>query len=123
MRCKRSGGLLAEVLLALGLLVMTLVVVAAVFPFSHKADRKAWQKMTAQRLVLSQVEAIRGAPFESVVDSSRSVKVDNTDYLIRVKVTPESATPVKVKSIRCEAVFPSGRWSLETRVARIQRRL
>lgn len=123
MRSRRTGGLLAEVLLALGLIVMTLVVVAAVFPFSYKADRKAWQKMTAQRLVLSEVEALRGAPFESVADFSRTVKVDNIDYIINLKVTPESASPVKVKNVRCEGIFSSGRWVAETRVARLQRRL
>ena len=123
MRFKNSGGLLAEVLLALGLIVMTLVVVAAVFPFSYKADRKAWQKMTAQRLVLSEVEALKGAPFESIADRSRSLKVDNVDYVIDVAVTPEGVSPVKVKNGRCEAVFSSGRWAVETKIARIQRRL
>lgn len=107
-RQRLSGGLLLEVLVALGLVTMTLVVVAGVFPFSYTADRKAWNFTTAQRLVASELDSLRGEEFDNVVSRVNVVNVETTTYRIETTVNDYDTPPKnKRKLVTCRIVWQS----------------
>lgn len=102
------GGLLLEVLLALGLVTVTLVVVAGVFPFSYTADQKAWTFATAQRLAASEIESLRGDDFDSLAGRVGMATVDGTTYRLETTVSDYDSPPKnKRKLVTCRVIWQS----------------
>lgn len=108
MRALNRGGILLEVLLALGLVTLTLVVVAGVFPFSYNAERSAWRFAAAQRLVASEIEIMRGLEFEQIETRVEVRTVDEIPFRLETTVSEFETTPkVKRKVVVCRAVWES----------------
>ena len=119
------GALLSEVLLALSLVVAVVVLIAGVFPYSYTVDQKAWRKSSAQRLVGSTIEQIRGQAFEDIASSSATVMVEQVPFKVDVTVSDTTPHPVKSKTVHCTVSWnsPQGQESFaqETRVAKFYR--
>ena len=101
MRSRQKGALLAEVILAFALIVITLVVVASMFPFAYRADQKAWKKSRAQSLCEAVSEEFRGAEFETLSTENRTVNIDGQEYRIAISVTDQLPPLVKRKAVNC----------------------
>lgn len=95
------GALLAELLLALALVTITLVVVASMFPFAYRADQKAWTKSGAQSVCASTVEQLKGADFDSIVAENRTVQKGDTTYRLEIEVSDHLPPTIKRKSVIC----------------------
>lgn len=117
-RCSTRGALLAEVLIALALLVMIIVMVAGLFPYSFSVDRHAWNQRTAQSLARSAIEEARGRRFDDLVNSTHSVlkkgpweDTAGTQFAVDVRVDVEPAgTPsadAREKTVLCKVSWHS----------------
>lgn len=103
-----GGGLLLEVLLALGLVTLTLVVVAGVFPFSYNAERSAWRFATAQRLLASEVESLRSQEFNDLATRVNVHTVDEIPFRLETTVNDfETTSKVKRKIVVCRVIWES----------------
>lgn len=125
-----TGAVLAEVLIALALLIPVIVMVAGLFPYSFSVDKEAWNQRTAQSLARSALEEARGTRFDDLVDFERSLLKDGTTYRVAVRVVdvhqdPADPTrPVIEKSVTCEVSWPRKHGAerplrLETTVAKL----
>jgi type II secretory pathway pseudopilin PulG len=116
---------LAEVLLALSLVIGAVVIVSGVFPYSYIADQKAWKKSSAQRLAGATVEKLRGADFSTVDDSSAVITENETPFKIDVSVQNSTPAPPRTKTVTCTVSWPSkqGRDTFvqETKITRFSR--
>lgn len=120
-----SGALLSEVLLALALVIAVVVMIAGIFPYSYRVDQKAWRKSSAQRLLGSTIEQIRGQAFEEVASSSNTVMVEQVPFRVNVTVSDTTPEPVKSKTVHCTVTWDSSQgeesFAQETRVAKFYR--
>lgn len=125
MRRSSRGSSLLEVLLALSLIVISLVIMAGVFPFSYTADQKAWKKASAHRLAQTALEQSRESDFETLADSVSTQRVENTNFRIEITYTDTTAPPVKAKNVRCRVTWETKRgqdsYQQEAQVVRLSR--
>jgi len=100
-----QGLSLAEIILALALIVGALVLMAGVFPFSYNADQKAWKQNSAQRLASSTLERLRAQDFDTLTSSFEIVKVEQVPFEVTVTVADSTPAPVKSKNVLCEVAW------------------
>lgn len=116
---------MAEVLLALSLVIAVVVLIAGIFPYSYQVDQKAWQKSSAQRLAASELERLRAADFDSLAGSSNTVRVEQVPFVVTTTVTNTTPPPVKAKNVVCQVEWrtPNGteKYIQETRIVKLYR--
>ena len=100
------AALLAEVLIALSLLIIVIVMVAGLFPYSFSVDRKAWNQRTAQSVARSALEEARGQEFEELATFERTVVKDNTRFDAVVTVTSVGGADAREKTVVCKVSWP-----------------
>jgi len=98
--------LLGEVLLALSLLIGTVAVIGAVFPFSYTADQKAWKKSFARGVATSTLERMQTADFDTLAGGITTVTEDSVEYQVEVVVTPVTEFPSRAKRVVCTVTWP-----------------
>lgn len=104
----RHGGLLLEVLLALSLVTLTVVTISGVLPFSYNASRSAWRFSTAQRLLASEIETLRGEKFEDIATRVNMRTIDGTPFRVETAVSDFETTPkVKRKLVDTRVIWES----------------
>jgi type II secretory pathway pseudopilin PulG len=122
------GALLAELLIALALLIMVTVLVAGLFPYSFSVDRHAWNQRTAHSLARSALERTRGQRFEQMASFQQTVSKDGTNFVVEVQVS-EASLPLeeREKDVVCTVTWPRqngvDRFVMQTRVARLHQAL
>jgi hypothetical protein len=81
---------LAELLVALGVLVPVLVVALGIFPFSHLLNHQAADLDNAYDLARSAIESARNLPFDSIPagPTSNQVAFDGTVFVYSLSSAP-----------------------------------
>ncbi|MEW6283642.1 MAG: hypothetical protein AB1758_33835 [Candidatus Eremiobacterota bacterium] len=94
-RRSRWGHSLAELVVALGVLIPVLIVTTGLFPYVHLANRQARSLVHATDLARSQFERLRGTPFDDLVSGNSVTRVDRVEFLISTRVEPGPADDLR----------------------------
>lgn len=123
---QRVGSTLAELLVALGILVPVIVVAVGIFPYAHVANRRASDLLGAYDFACQQMELARNTSFDSLASSTATQTVRNVQYTCQMTVSNYDAgdNPVMLKSITVLVTWQtkeSESLELDTIVPRINR--
>lgn len=103
MRAER-GMSLAEVIVAVGILGTLTAVAVGIFPFSHSVNQQAWDLVTAQQLGASQLEQLRGQPFDKLPASATATRTVRNVLFTCAVTTAAFGTQNPVNLKKCSAV-------------------
>lgn len=121
----RVGATLAEILIALSVLVPVIVVMVGVFPYSYLNTRRAGRLTAAYDLGRAQLEALRATEFDRLPDELQVVRdVEGTRFTCLVRCGPvDGLEPTGIKNLTVSVTWDDGkpqRLSFETMSARTE---
>lgn len=92
---RRRGFGLAELLVALAILIPVLVVTTGMFPYCHLVNYKARCISQAALLAQAETERLRSLAETALVDSTRKVNGDRVEFTVTTKITATSGARLK----------------------------
>lgn len=107
---RRLAFSLAEVLVAVAVLVPVVVVTLGILPYSHLIDRRAWSMALAEDVALAQMEEARATDFDAL-PASRSFRETRDGLELEGEVTcraVDAGPPVLLKHLTVTV-----RWKLQ----------
>jgi Tfp pilus assembly protein PilV len=102
---------LAELLVALTVLIPIMLVLLGVFPFAYGMNQKAGELIEMQEIARDRVERLRATPFGDLASSTENLILGNTPVRVTVTVTdfPAGQTTVRQKKADVALDWSNGR--------------